>query len=101
MAKTNKEELLASPEFHELMRRKNSISTVLTALTLIVYFGFMLLLAFGQEFLSTKVSRSVTLGIPLGISVIVLAWIFTGIYVRWANSRYDEMVARVKARVTD
>ena len=101
MAKTQKEEILASAEFHELMRRKNSISIILTALTLIVYFGFMLLLAFGQQILATRISRSVTLGIPLGISVIVLAWIFTGIYVRWANSKYDEMVARVKAKVTE
>ena len=83
------------------MRRKNSVSITLTALTLIVYFGFMILLAFGQQFLATRISRSVTLGIPLGISVIVLAWIFTGIYVRWANTKYDEMVARVKAKVTE
>jgi uncharacterized membrane protein (DUF485 family) len=101
MANTNTQEVLDSAEFKELMRRKNSISLVLTALTLIVYFGFMLLLAFGQQVLAAKVSRSATLGIPLGIGVIVLAWILTGIYVRWANTKYDEMVARVKAKVTD
>jgi uncharacterized membrane protein (DUF485 family) len=101
MADTNNQETLSSAEFQELVRRKNSISLVLTALTLIVYFGYILLLAFGQEVLATRVSRSATLGIPLGIGIIVLAWIFTGIYVRWANTKYDEMVARVKAKVTD
>jgi len=101
MTTANKEELLASAEFHELMRRKNSISVTLTVCTLVMYFGFMYLLAFGQQLLATKVTSSVTLGIPLGIGVIVLAWIFTGIYVRWANTQYDEMVARVKAKVVD
>ena len=101
MAKTQKEEILASAEFHELMRRKNTISLILTALTLIVYFGFILLLAYGKELLAIKVARGVTLGIPLGIGVILLSWIFTGIYVRWANSQYDDMVAKVKARITE
>jgi uncharacterized membrane protein (DUF485 family) len=96
-------DILNDPEFVELMRQKNTISAVLTVLMLVVYLGFVGLLAFAPKVLATTVSRGTTLGIPLGIGVIVFAWILTGIYVRWANTRYDALVAalRVKAEALD
>jgi uncharacterized membrane protein (DUF485 family) len=53
------------------------------------------LLAYAPDVLRAR-AGSATLGIPLGISVIVFAWILTGIYVKWANGAYDTMVARVR-----
>jgi uncharacterized membrane protein (DUF485 family) len=91
-------ELLQDPDFQDLMRQKNSISAVLTVVMLVVYLGFVLLLAFAPAVLAVPWSRGVTRGIPLGIGIIVLAWILTGIYVRWANSRYDAMVGRLRAK---
>ena len=82
-------------EFQNLVRRKNSLSTLLSLLIFGVYFGFIALLAFSPQTLSAPVGAA-SLGIPLGIGVIVFAWILTGIYVRWANGAYDSMVARVK-----
>lgn len=84
------------PEFRELVRRKNLLSVVLSLLIFGVYFGFIGLMAFAPQVLRTKVG-SATLGIPVGIGVIILAWILTGIYVRWANGTYDEMVKRLKS----
>ncbi|PQV65159.1 putative membrane protein, DUF485 family [Abditibacterium utsteinense] len=84
------------PQFQELVRAKSRLSRTLSLLMFAAYFGFVLLLAWAPEVLSQKVG-SATLGIPLGIGVIVFAWILTGIYVRWANGAYDSMVARVKA----
>lgn len=91
------QQLLQDPQFRALSKRKNTISLVLTLATLAVYFGFIFLLAFSQETLAVPVG-STTLGIPLGIGIIVLSWIFTGIYVRWANRNYEAMVADIKAR---
>ena len=85
-------------EFQDLVKRKNLISNVLTVLMLVVYFGFASLLAFAPEVLAAPVGRA-TIGIPLGIGVIVFAWILTGIYVRWANTKYDSLVAHLKERV--
>ena len=82
-------------EFQALVRRKNAISNTLTILMLEIYFGFIALLAWNPEALSSNVGRA-TLGIPLGIGVIVIAWILTGIYVRWANSHYDETVKSLR-----
>lgn len=91
-------EMLQDPEFKSLARRKDAISLVLTVVIMVVYFGFIFLMAFSPATLRSQVANA-TLGIPLGISVIIIAWVLTGIYVRWANSEYDSMVARVKERL--
>jgi uncharacterized membrane protein (DUF485 family) len=85
------------PEFRDLVRRKNSLSIILSLLIFGIYFGFIGLMAFAPQMLSSRVG-SATLGIPIGIGVIILAWILTGIYVNWANGAYDTMVARVKSK---
>ena len=94
-------QILEDPDFLELSRRKNAISMVLTLLTIVVYYGFICLLAFKKELLGQKISSGVTLGIPIGIGVILLSWIFTGIYVRWANAQYDVLVEKVKTKIED
>jgi uncharacterized membrane protein (DUF485 family) len=91
-------EILNDPDFKELARQKTLVSAVLTIVMLVVYLGYIGLLAFAPQVLATRVSRGISLGIPLGIGVIIVAWILTGIYVRWANTRYDELVARVRAK---
>jgi uncharacterized membrane protein (DUF485 family) len=86
------------PEFRELVKSKNAISTTLTVLMLVVYFGFASLLAFAPQTLSAP-AGSATIGIPIGIGVIIFAWILTGIYVRWANTKYDSLITHLKARI--
>jgi uncharacterized membrane protein (DUF485 family) len=90
--------LLDDPEFKDLARRKNSICVVLTIATLVVYYGFILLIAFNPGFFGHKFTENVPVGIPIGVGVIVFSWIFTGIYVRWANSKYDAMVENMKRK---
>jgi uncharacterized membrane protein (DUF485 family) len=92
-------DILQDPDFKELSSKKNSVSITLAILELIAYFGFIFLIAFKKEFLATDVSPSITIGIPIGIGVIVLSWILTGIYVRWANQKYDILVEKVKAKI--
>ena len=92
-------EMLQDPEFKKLARRKNAMSITMTIIMMIVYFGFIFLMAFAPAALSGRVAGGATLGIPLGIGIIVFAWLLTGVYVRWANTEYDDMVARVKERL--
>lgn len=94
-----RDEILRSDEFRTLASRRNAIATVLTVLTLIVYFGYIALLALAKDFMSRKVFGSVTMGIPIGIAVIVLSSLLTGAYVWWANANYDAMVDRVKEKL--
>ena len=86
---------LDDPQFRDLVRRKSSLSNTLTLLVFIAYFGFIFLMAFAPEVLAARVGAT-TLGIPVGIGIIVFAWILTGVYVRWANGAYDSMIARVR-----
>lgn len=92
-------EMLQDPEFKKLARRKNSMSITMTVIMMTVYFGFIFLMAFAPGTLSGRVAGGATLGIPVGIGIIVFAWLLTGVYVRWANTEYDDMVARVKERL--
>lgn len=91
-------EMLQDPEFQQLARRKNSMSITMTFIMMAAYFGFIFLLAFAPGVLSSRVANA-TSGIPIGIGIILFAWILTGVYVRWANSEYDDMVARIKERL--
>jgi uncharacterized membrane protein (DUF485 family) len=86
------------PEFLKLVRRKNSISYSLTILMLAVFFGYAGILAWNPGVLAAPVGGA-TLGIPIGIGIIVFAWILTGLYVRWANTEYDNLINGIKSRV--
>jgi uncharacterized membrane protein (DUF485 family) len=91
-------QLLDDPEFKDLAARKNRISLILTAVTLVIYYGFILLIAFKRDLFASKVVGNVTFGIVLGIGVIIACFLLTGIYVRWANQRYDSMVDRLRQK---
>lgn len=99
MTKKSAHDILQDEEFKTLATQKNLISLILTILELAIYFGFISLIAFNKPFLASKLSGSMTVGIPIGIGVIVLSWILTGIYVNWANKKYDRMVENVKNKI--
>jgi uncharacterized membrane protein (DUF485 family) len=93
-----KEDILTSAEFTQLVSKKNTISWILTILELALYFGFIGLIAFNKPYLSQKLGEgsATTIGIPIAIGTIVLSWVLTGIYIFWANSKYDAEVRKIK-----
>ncbi len=86
---------LDEDKFSALVARKWTVSLVLSAIILAAYYGFILLLAFGREFLAARTGEAMTVGIPVGLGLIVLAWALTGVYVFWANGSYDKAVDEV------
>lgn len=83
----------ADPRYLALVRQRGRFTWTLTAVMLIAYFGFILLIAFDKDLLARPVGAGVTsLGIPVGLGVILLAIGLTGLYVRRANRDYDGMV---------
>ena len=94
MAKST-HEMLESPDFKRLVRGKWTIAIVLTIVLFIVYYGFILLIAADTPFLAQKIGEYTTLGIPIGVGVIVAAWVLTYIYVIWANRVHDVEVSRL------
>jgi uncharacterized membrane protein (DUF485 family) len=72
-----------------LATRRWRLAVALTASIIVVYFGFISLIAYDRPLLATLVAPGLTLGILLGALVIVVSWLLTYAYVRWANTRYD------------
>lgn len=69
------------------------LALLLTAVMTLVYVGFILLIAFDKPLLGTILMPGLSLGILLGVCLIVLAWALILIYVRWTNTHYDHRVA--------
>ena len=65
------------------------IAIALTVTMMVLYFGFILLIAYGKPLLTRTVVPGLSVGILLGALVIVAAWVLIWIYVRWANRHYD------------
>jgi len=83
-------------ELRALTSRRGRVAAVLTAAMMIIYFGFIILVAFRPELLATLIVPGLSLGILMGALVIVSAWLLTFIYVRWANTVYDDEVNRLR-----
>lgn len=97
--KRSPREMLESTEFRTLVSRRWMVSIVLTLALFVMYYGYILLIAWDKPFLARKVGESTTLGIPAGVAVILLSWVLTAIYVVWANRKYDVEVRRLKDQV--
>ena len=72
---------------------------MLTIALFILYYGFILLVATNRSLLATRVGESTTLGILVGVGVILFAWVLTAVYVVWANRFYDPEVQRLRGRL--
>lgn len=90
-----------NPKYHELKRKRSSFGWILTFLMMVVYYGYIALIAFNKEFLARPLGDGVTtIGVPIGMGVIVFTIVITGIYVRRANNEYDALTAQIIAEET-
>ena len=87
------ERIQQNPKFLQMVSIRNNYSIIMSILMLVVYFGYILLIAFNKPFLATKVGdgSAMSIGIPLGLGVLVFTVIITAIYVRRANTEFDAM----------
>lgn len=92
-------ELMASPEFKALVRRRWAISLALLALLCGTYFGYVLMVAADIPLASRRVGDVTPLAIVLAIGSIPAAWVLTSVYVIWANLKADPAVSRLKAQL--
>ena len=83
---------MSGERLRELTRARRKVSVILTAAMIVLYFGFIGLIAFDKQFLARKVTEGLSLGILLGAMVIVISWLLTWFYVRWANANYDTVL---------
>jgi uncharacterized membrane protein (DUF485 family) len=91
------------PNYKELVSKRTSFSLKLTAAMLVVYFAFILTIAFNPALLGTPLSSDsvTTVGIPVGIAVIIFAFVLTGIYTKRANSEFDDLNNKIKNSIKE
>ena len=79
-----------NPKFHEFIAMRSRYSIIMAIVSAAIYYAFILLVAFDKGLLAQKVGTGVTtLGVPLGVGVIVITIVLTWIYVRRANTEFD------------
>jgi uncharacterized membrane protein (DUF485 family) len=90
------ERVKRDPRFQDLVAKRTRFAWVLSAVILCIYFGFIFVIAFAPKLLGTPIGNGVTtLGIPVGVLVIISAFVLTGIYVYRANSEFDALTRQI------
>lgn len=90
------EKIQNNPKYQRLRRARSRLSWTLTLVMMVVYYGYIALIAFNKPFLAQPIGAGViTLGIPIGMGVIVLTIGMTALYVRRANRQFDAMTAQI------
>ena len=91
-------EIDADPVFHKLVKKRRSFALKLSAVMLGIYFAFILTIAYAPSVFGIALFEGgvITIGIPVGVAVILSAFNLTGIYVRKANSEFDIILNKLK-----
>jgi uncharacterized membrane protein (DUF485 family) len=85
-----------NPKYKELVAKRTRFGWILTAAMLVVYYGYISLIAFDKSFLARPIGTGVmSLGIPIGFGVIVISIVLTGVYVVRANGEFDRLTREI------
>ncbi|MDF1896977.1 DUF485 domain-containing protein [Rahnella contaminans] len=89
--------VVSNPRFRELVQKRSRFAWLLSGITLVLYVAFILLIAFDPQWLGTPLyeGATITRGIPVGVGLIVISFILTGIYVIRANNEFDQLTADI------
>jgi uncharacterized membrane protein (DUF485 family) len=92
----------SNPKYNELVSKRNSFALVLSLFVLVMFYGYVLVIAFNKELLATKIGDGVmTYAYPVGAAIIVISFITTLIYVNRANNEFEELELAIKNDVKD
>ena len=86
----------SSTAIASLGRARWRVAIALTVAMMVLYFGFILLVAFNKPLLGRELTSGLSIGILLGALIIVASWVLTWIYTRWANRHYDGRVSQLR-----
>jgi len=102
MTKQQIEQVKNNPKYQKLVSERSKFAWRLSIIMLVVYYAFILIIAFKPSLLGAKIGAGViTIGIPLGIAIIFIAFILAGIYVKRANGEFDQLTKEVRDELGD
>ena len=88
--------IAANPKYQKLVSTRSSFGWILTMIMMVVYYGYIAIIAFNKEMLAARLGEGVmTVGIPVGLGVIFFTILITGFYVRRANSEFDQLTREI------
>ncbi|MCG5514517.1 MULTISPECIES: DUF485 domain-containing protein [unclassified Ectothiorhodospira] len=98
MEQSTIDRIKADPNFQRLVKKRSRLAWILSFAMLIVYYSFILLVAFLPDVLAMQPfgDSIITLGVPMGVGIILFAFLLTGIYVYKANTEFDRLTAAVR-----
>lgn len=97
MTKQQIEQVKNNPKYQKLVSERSKFAWRLSIVMLVVYYAFILIIAFKPSLLGAKIGAGViTIGIPLGIAIIFIAFVLAGIYVKRANGEFDQLTKEVR-----
>ncbi|NIG19722.1 DUF485 domain-containing protein [Pantoea sp. Al-1710] len=95
------QQIESNPRFQELVHKRQAFALLLSIIMLVLYVGFILLIAFAPGWLGTPLHEgtNVTRGIPIGVGLIVVSFLLTGVYVWRANGEFDRLTKQILSEV--
>ncbi|BDY13742.1 DUF485 domain-containing protein [Hydrogenimonas cancrithermarum] len=101
MTKEMIEHIRNNPKYQMLVKKRSKFAWTLSIIMLVVYYAFILTIAFDPHLLGIPLEEGkvTTIGIPVGVAIIVIAFALTGIYVKRANGEFDDLSREVKAEL--
>lgn len=89
---TVQQRIRQNPRFAELVARRSRFALWLSLFVLVPYYGFMMVVAFNPALLHRTLGDGVTtIAWPIGAALVVGCWLLTGVYIRRANTEFDQI----------
>jgi uncharacterized membrane protein (DUF485 family) len=97
--RTLHQQVQAGPEFALLRRRLRRFVFPVTALFLLWYLAYVLLVSYRRDLMETPVFGVVNVGLVIGLAQFVSTFALTAVYVRYARRHLDPLAAQIRERV--
>lgn len=97
MSKLSASRILNNPTYRALIKQRDTLALLLSVCVLVLFYGFILLIAFAPEFLTQPISDTsvIPVGMLVGVGVILASIVLTGVYVQQANTKFDPMIEAI------
>ena len=97
MTQETVERIKNNPKYQKLVTERSRFAWTLSIIMLVVYYAFIMVIAFKPTLLGIKMGTGViTIGIPIGVAIIIIAFVLAGIYVNRANGLYDQLTREIR-----
>lgn len=91
------ERIRRNPKFDQLVARRTRFAGILSLIVLVIFYGFVMVVAFNPSVIGERIAEgsTLTVGVLSGLFMFIFFWVLTAIYVRRANSEFDDLTTEL------